>query len=308
MRWLTASRLKDFNSNSHALCGGYKCTAEHRYKGTPTEDADLIVFTGPLDVTPLKKPKDQLWTFQYHEPQRSNRRCDPKVWDGLFNYSITYVRSSDSNRYDLNYGTRAVKRNLKLKRNYYKEKLKMTNRKANALWFVSNCRPWVHSQRMEHALNLSQYMNVEVHTGAKMCQTELKSIFTSNGGTQVSYNQYWFYLAYENSLCRDYITEKFWKIVTSDSLTIPVVLGGYSVEDYEIVAPPNSYIDVRNFTSAKHLAEHLKYVAENEDAFNYYQRWRNEYRIPSYDQPICNYPDCYPVEIFVGRRHCSSLQ
>ena len=116
----------------------------------------------------------------------------------------------------------------------------------------------------------------------------MKSIFESSGGTHASYNRYWFYLAYENSLCRDYITEKFWKIIASDSLTITVVLGGYSMEDYEIVASPHSYIDVRNFTSAKHLAEHLKQVAENEHAFNYYQQWRNEYRIPSYDGPLCN--------------------
>ena len=36
--------------------------------------------------------------------------------------------------------------------------------------------------------------------------------------------QYWFYLAFENSICNDYITEKFWR--TLDLKTVPVVMGG----------------------------------------------------------------------------------
>ena len=97
-----------------------------------------------------------------------------------------------------------------------------------------------------------------------------------------SYNDYWFYLSFENSLCKDYITEKFWKIIASDSLMIPVVIGGSSMRDYEAIAPPNSYIDVRNFMSPQHLAQHLKHVTESEDAFNYYHRWRNRYQLASY--------------------------
>ena len=284
-----APMLSRFNLNSHSLCGGYKCTVEYVYNETLTEDADMIVFTHGLVQTPPKKQKNQLWTFQTVESQRPTRRCDTKTWDGLFNYSISPIRSSVSNQHDVCMSTRPVRRDHLLKENYYKTKLGMTNgSEVNALWFVSNCRPSVQSRRIEHALNLSQYINVQVYSQAERCRTDLKSILGPNGGAKAFYNRYWFYLAFENSLCRDYITEKFWKIITSDSLTIPVVLGGYSMEDYEIVAPPKSYIDVRNFTSAKHLAEHLKYVTENEHAFNYYQQWRNEYLIPKYDQPIGN--------------------
>ena len=56
---------------------------------------------------------------------------------------------------------------------------------------------------------------------------------------------YKFYLAFENSLCRDYVTEKFFNALLFS--TVPIVYGG---ADYEAIgAPPNSYIDVRNFTS-----------------------------------------------------------
>ena len=110
------------------------CSHQHPDLQQATCKCHRDVSTGPIDVTPQKKPKDQLWTFQYHEPLRLNRRCDPRIWDGLFHYSISYVRSSDSNQYGLTYSNWAVKRNLKLKRNYYQEKLKTKNRKkANAL-------------------------------------------------------------------------------------------------------------------------------------------------------------------------------
>ena len=46
----------------------------------------------------------------------------------------------------------------------------------------------------------------------------------------------------------------------SEELVVPIVLGGLSMEDYKNIAPSNSYIDVRNFTSPIKLAEHLKFV------------------------------------------------
>ena len=36
--------------------------------------------------------------------------------------------------------------------------------------------------------------------------------------------RYWFYLAFENTICNDYITEKFWR--TLDLKTVPIVMGG----------------------------------------------------------------------------------
>ena len=56
---------------------------------------------------------------------------------------------------------------------------------------------------------------------------------------------YKFYLNLENSLCRDYVTEKCYSPLLYS--TVPVV---YSGADYEVIkAHHNSFIDVRNFTS-----------------------------------------------------------
>ena len=65
---------------------------------------------------------------------------------------------------------------------------------------------------------------------------------------------YKFFLAFENSECRDYVTEDFWGILNS-TLAVPIVMGG---ADYEKIAPPNSYLDVRNFTSPRVRTSYYK--------------------------------------------------
>jgi hypothetical protein len=44
---------------------------------------------------------------------------------------------------------------------------------------------------------------------------------------------YKFYLSFENTLCMDYITEKFFYVFASNDGPIPVALGGLSTADYQ---------------------------------------------------------------------------
>ena len=53
-----------------------------------------------------------------------------------------------------------------------------------------------------------------------------------------------FYLSLENSLCKDYITEKFWKILPYN--VIPIVLNGVNMTN---IVPKHSYIDIKDFNS-----------------------------------------------------------
>ena len=55
-----------------------------------------------------------------------------------------------------------------------------------------------------------------------------------------------FYLSLENSLCADYVTEKFWKVLGHN--VIPVVLNGANMSN---IAPNHSYIDFKDFNSIK---------------------------------------------------------
>ena len=81
-------------------------------------------------------------------------------------------------------------------------------------------------------------------------------------------------MSFENSICEDYITEKTWKILFFDM--VPVVLGGGNYQDR---LPPNSYIDVANFSSPKLLADYLKKVANDDALYDSYFEWKSSYAI-----------------------------
>ncbi|ELU04046.1 hypothetical protein CAPTEDRAFT_80587, partial [Capitella teleta] len=74
---------------------------------------------------------------------------------------------------------------------------------------------------------------------------------------------YKFYLAFENSFCNNYYTEKLTKLNSVD--TIAVVMG---LVNYSSVLTPGTFIDVRDFPSVKALTDHLKYLDNNDTAYN----------------------------------------
>ena len=51
-------------------------------------------------------------------------------------------------------------------------------------------------------------------------------------------SNYKFYISFENSLCSDYVTEKFFNILKYN--IIPITLNGVNMSE---ISPPNSYID-----------------------------------------------------------------
>lgn len=73
---------------------------------------------------------------------------------------------------------------------------------------------------------------------------------------------YMFYLSFENSLCKDYITEKFYNAMNHS--VVPITLGGAlngAHNDYEDAAgaPRHSFIDVlREYPKPADLAAYLK--------------------------------------------------
>ncbi|KAB7495400.1 hypothetical protein Anas_01417 [Armadillidium nasatum] len=55
---------------------------------------------------------------------------------------------------------------------------------------------------------------------------------------------------------------------------IPVVRGS---GDYASIAPPHSYIDVRDFESPEELAKYLTYLDKNDTAYMEYFKWKPNY-------------------------------
>ena len=83
---------------------------------------------------------------------------------------------------------------------------------------------------------------------------------------------YKFYLAFENSNSKDYITEKFFSNSLRHNI-LPIVMGP-SLEDYTSVAPPNSFLHVDQFKGPAHLAKHLKTLDQDDDLYNKFFDWQ----------------------------------
>ena len=79
-----------------------------------------------------------------------------------------------------------------------------------------------------------------------------------------------FDLAFENSICHDYVTEKFFDPLVAGC--VPVYRGAPNVEEF---APgDHCYINAVDFASARELAEYLLHLAKNPAEYQAYFAWK----------------------------------
>ena len=140
-------------------------------------------------------------------------------------------------------------------------------KKKLVAWFVGHCSTNV--RREEYVRQLSQYLPVDIFgqcsKNNKECPTDCDEMLRSD---------YKFYLSFENSWCPDYVTEKLYRPLLYD--TVPIVMGG---ANYDRFAPPHSYINARDFSSAKELAAYLLLLDKSDELYAKYFDWKQEYYI-----------------------------
>ena len=145
--------------------------------------------------------------------------------------------------------------------------------KTNLLvWLNSDCKTPSRREKLWAALiphlppkRVHEYGHCGVHKYPK----------SDNAAAKQMVRESKFYASFENSLCSGYITEKFWKALMLG--TVPLAYGGQDRRDYEILAPPKSFIHVDDFATPEALAKYLLYLDHNETAYREYFDWRNTY-------------------------------
>ncbi|KAH8862840.1 Alpha-(1,3)-fucosyltransferase C [Schistosoma japonicum] len=153
-------------------------------------------------------------------------------------------------------------------------------------WFVSKCAP--KSPRMQYANELSQYISVDIYgqCGTLTCPKNASTDTSTPECLKTIRENYKFYLSFENSLCSEYITEKLYRNALNNDI-LPIVMGA-SIEEYERVTPPYSFIHVDQFESPAKLAEYLKYLDNNDTAYNEYFAWHGHGVVHDWgSQPQC---------------------
>jgi len=236
---------------------------------------------------------DQVFIMFSHEPPAHVGKMS--IFNNYFNWTMTYRSDSD---FVFQYGD-----TIPLKSAPVSEAEIATLMKANssvdhsqgktklALWPVSNCK--AESNRQGYVKELSKYIPVDIVSssgcGGKNSVSLSSSLCTRehrNSCYDIIEKSYKFYFSFENAICKDYVTEKFFNIFNRN--IVPVVLGG---ADYSSIAPRHSYINALDYTP-RQLADYLKLLDEDDNLYAEYFWWKPHYRVLQHEdsikKPLCD--------------------
>ena len=253
------------------------CLCEIVHDRKQWEESDFIWFDrrnkslGLDGYLPNYHPNQQYWVIYSHEPVTREVERAP-IPEGVFNLSHHYRSTADipgrfgackrrvDSRYDLPSDFLSTKTGL-------------------VLWHVSDCR--TQSKRERYIGGLRRFISVDIFgsCSGKEFPNRLRLGMEDMPGEIVrQLNKYKFYLAFENSLCKDYITEKAFKILQDDVHVVPIVMGNASYAD---ILPPGSYIDAGKY-SPQQLAEYLTKLNQNDHLYREFFKSRHQFECSNY--------------------------
>ena len=140
-------------------------------------------------------------------------------------------------------------------------------KKKMIAWMVSNCETY--SKREDYVRALNKIIPVDVFGACGDLECGKVEDHNTPECDRMLEEEYKFYISFENSLCSDYVTEKFYRTLSLD--IVPIVMGG---ADYKKRAPPKSYIDVKDFESPEHLANFLLELDKDDEEYLSYFWWK----------------------------------
>ncbi|XP_022086336.1 alpha-(1,3)-fucosyltransferase 5-like [Acanthaster planci] len=222
-------------------------------------------------------PVGQTWVyFSTESPFRALRWVkDLRLAKLKYHKLMTYNADSDipfSFGKTVSNETSGSLRRVLSKQNYAKGKNRLI------AWMASNCEE-IFWPRNEFVERIRELVRVDTYgrCGAIDC--------LPRGSEQCKklLGQYKFYLALANTECRDYITETFWD--TSLQHGILPVVGGAPRQDFERVAPRNSFIHIGDFPSIKELVDYLLLLDRNDAMYNKYFEWKLTTRVETHFPP-----------------------
>lgn len=204
-------------------------------------DFNVILFNSRiLDYNrtfPSFRSEDQIYVFMSEESPAVYPL--PKGYDGFFNLTWTYKMDSDviwkfyviRNKKGKIIGP--TKKNIKwidfkdMKPINEEVKRKFQNKSKAAAWYVSHCD--TPSRREELAKNLNDELgkyNLKIDFYGQCYNPEYTGECAKTEGDKCfdKIDDYFFYLAFENSMCDDYVTEKI--LLATKHYAVPVVNGG----------------------------------------------------------------------------------
>ena len=244
---------------------------------------DAIIFhlrnVAQNTIFPVKRFPHQSYVF-FNLENPHNQWNDLSRFNGFFNLTMSYRKDSDI---PILYG-KTVPMTDREKHDFqsaYRSKslrIIVEGKEKLVAWFASNCGP-TRSRREEYVKELQKYIPVDVYgtCGPLKCPVNAPTLLAARRNEEcyeMLEKKYKFYLSFENNYCKDYITEKFFNIL--NRTVVPIVYGG---GDYTRDSPAHSYINIEEFPSPKHLAQHLLNLDKDDESYMRYFDWKMEYSI-----------------------------
>ncbi|XP_070847698.1 4-galactosyl-N-acetylglucosaminide 3-alpha-L-fucosyltransferase 9-like [Chaetodon trifascialis] len=147
------------------------------------------------------------------------------------------------------------------------ESFKLPAKDKLVCWIVSNWKP--NYKRVQFYNEMTKH--IKIHTYGRAFDQDV-----SNEDYVKIVSSCKFYLSFENSVYKDYITEKLYRPMSLG--TVPVVLGPPR-QQYEDHIPGDSFIHVEDFSTPKELAERLTYLDQNNSEYMRYLSWRSRFKV-----------------------------
>jgi len=286
-----------------------KIFAEIQYDRCPQSNCILTVNKSEVDTSdivlfhlvdlptsnytfPVRQNTNQIWMAMTYEPPYIMEYAEVNFHrlNGIFNRTMSYRSDSDVT---VRHGTfvpitketwfprqltRWVDAHDSVEtRNYAEGKKRLVS------WFASSRYCKSQSGREKFVTELQKYIPVDVYgyCGPYKCgvQKTLRHPYKVEHDDcylMVSLG-YKFVLAFENSICEDYVTEKLFNNLRLN--VIPIVFGG---ANYSLFAPPKSYINAREY-NPQELAEYLQLLDGNDTLYNEYFAWKSKYYIEAHN-------------------------
>ena len=233
-------------------------------------DADaILVQSGGIftNSPPPRRNENQVFVLGVRDgwPRTTivNRSEIGMKWMGVFNWTMTYRLDSDI---VYKYSSILKREDTRCLKGKDYDQI-FAQKQHSATWVVSHCQ--TRSQREHYVMELRKVTNVSIYGYCGQvppCPKESTECFEELA------LKHKFYIAFENTLYEDYVTEKVFNWFNED---IIIVVRGAS--NYSRILPPGTVIDAADFKSPHELGHYLNELGKDNKRYTDFLRHKDKY-------------------------------
>ena len=242
--------VQGFDAREIASCST-RCLFLHLPSGAPETCVgapDLVLMTAAMRPPPgaVKTPW-QLWGYYSLESPAIYSEMDSAAHMALFDLELSTRLSSHVPMTFAPRDAEVVRRALSTEK----------SDSAIALYLQGNCVV----ERDAWVLELMKHVRID-----SLGKCLKNGVYPDNVGTVELISRYKFFIAFENSVATDFVTERVFNAWIAGA--VPIYRGAPNIAAF---APaPHSYISADEFASSKELGEYLQYLNTNASAWREY--------------------------------------